>query len=236
MKLFKDNTTGMMLISITDKKEYLLYFDGLPYIGNLDNVSEVDTNGSVPKFHRQHVAEEDFDINDDAEWHLKDVLYVPISGKTVKFRVEHISDNKIYFVAVDTVDESKMVDMNRFLDDYLESMPKTLVDRMTEIEHKVDGKIIRKSKLTLLSYANVAKNTENRKLDGSDDILFDGLLTEAERCKNRGKKSDSYWLDTPSRDYSNSSATINFDGAVNANGWITNIYAVVPCFALERKR
>lgn len=235
MKLFRDDTTGMMFISIADKKENLLHFDGSPYIGNLDNVSEVDTDGLVPKFHRQHVVEEDLDINDDAEWHLKDVLYVPIGGETVEFRVEHISDDKVYFVAIDAITSSAMTDTNQLLNKYLSNMPKSLVNRMADIEHKVDGEVICKGKLALLSLANVVKDVQNYKLDGTDDIPFGGLLTEAERCKNLDKETNQYWLDTPDSEHAKLFLCVSYDGMLNTCGRETNIYAVVPCFALKRK-
>lgn len=235
MKLFKDNATGEMLISITERKENLLHFDDSPCIGNLDNVSEVDTDGSVSKFHRQHIIEEVFDINDDVEWHLKDIIYVPIKGEIIVFRVEHISYDKAYFVAVNSVGESSMTDINQFLDDYLESMPKSLVDRMTEIEHKTSGEIVRKSKLALLSYANIVRNTGNYELDGTDDIPFDGLLTEAERCKNdENGETRWYWLDTPGADYSTAFLSVSNGGYPGIHYFASSAGAVVPCFALKR--
>lgn len=236
MKLFKDNTTGEMLISIADKKENLLHFDGSPYIGNLDNVSDVDTGGSVSEFHRHHIVEEDFHINDDAEWHLKDVLYVPISGRTVEFRVEHISNTKVYFVAVDGVGKSTMTAMNDFLDNFLNGCPKSLVDKMCEIERKLDGRIIRKNKIMLLSRANVEVDTEDCNYDGIDGIAFDGILSEAERCKNFENSTLSYWLDTRDRvDFPNTFYSVDFRGGIEAGCDGACLKAVVPCFALPRR-
>lgn len=69
----------------------------------------------------------------------------------VAFRVEHISDEKIYFVAVDAVGKSTLKNINSFLDDYLNKMPKDLVTMMCQNEHCFGDDVVRKSKLTLLS-------------------------------------------------------------------------------------
>lgn len=199
----------------------------------IENVEEDKVQDST----RLHVTEETFNVNEDKDWHLKDVLFVPVEGRTALFRVEHISEDKVYFVAVDAVGKSTMEGMNQFLDDYLSKMPKSLVKRMSEIEHKVNGKIVRKNKLTLLSYANVVRDTDNYKLDGADDILFDGLRTETKRCKNnKNGEIVWYWLDTPSDDSSAYFITVYIYGwPVNGIG-VKHTLAVVPCFSLKRKR
>lgn len=199
----------------------------------IENVEEDE----VKDFTRLHVTEETFNVNEDKDWHLKDVLFVPVEGRTALFRVEHISEDKVYFVAVDAVGKSTMGGMNQFLDDYLSKMPKSLVKRMSEIEHKVNGKIVRKNKLTLLSYANVIRDTDSYKLDGADDIPFDGLLTEIERRKNdKNGKTHWYWLDTPYVDSSTDFMGVDIDGWPYNYGSAMNTGAVVPCFALSRRR
>lgn len=177
-----------MCVSFTDSKDNLMDFDGNVITCSTEDYEEVNTKPKKHEFHRLHIVEESFDIREFCykEWHLKDVLYVPVDNgygkEDVAFRVEHISDDKVYFVAVDAVGRSNMKDMNNFLDDYLKNMPEDLVRNMCEIEHKVVGNLVRRSKLTLLSKGNISDT--NVCCNGVDDILFDGLLTEAERCKN----------------------------------------------------
>lgn len=199
----------------------------------IENVEEDE----VKDFTRLHITEETFNVNEDKDWHLKDVLVVPVDGETKLFRVEHISDDKIYFVAVDAVGESNMKDMNQFLDGYISEMPKSLVDRMIEIEHKMAGEVVCKGKLTLLSYANVVIDTGKYELDGYDDISFDGLLTDAERIKNNENgETYWYWLDTPDTCNSELVRCVGYDGDTRPADWAASHYLVVPCFALPRRR
>lgn len=235
MKLFKDKVTEKLWVEMCEGGN-LMDFAGHSYDGDIGELVEVNTDPNNKEFCRQHIVEEKISIDAEQDWHLKDVLFVPVEGKDVAFRVEHVSEDKVYFVAVDAVGKSTMEDMDQFLNDYLSKMPKSLVERMLDIEHKANGEVIRKSKLTLLSYANVVKDTKNYKLNGADDIPFDGLLTEAERCKNnKTGEARWYWLDTPHVD-----SSAGFMG-VNISGWPSNgntapyAYAVVPCFAIARK-
>lgn len=238
MKLFKETKTGEIFFAPTDSKDFLMRFDGTVVVGNTSDLEEVNTNPVKQNFRRLHIVEEIFSFGCDQDWHLKDVLYVPVDGKEVAFRVEHISDDKVYFVAVDAVGKSTMKNMNNFLDDYLKKMPEDLVRNMCEIEHKVEGNLVRRSKLTLLSRGNISDT--NGRCNGADDILFDGLLTEAERCKNFDGETEWYWLDTPYSSPFVSNST-NFV-LVNTNGNPLNYNsashtgAVVPCFSIRKKR
>lgn len=239
MKLFKNKKTGKMYVTLSEEKDCLVGFDGVPYTGSSDDVEEVSTTASAQDFRRLHIVEETFSAGCDKDWHLKDILYVPVDGKDVAFRVEHISDEKVYFVAVDAVGESNMNNMNDYLDAYLTKMPENLVNIMCEMEHCADGNLVRRSKLTLLSRKNIKDSEFKYDLNGADDILFDGLQTEAERCKNLDGETAIYWLDTPtSSPYAGYSTTfvgvytsgypVNFNNATCA-------IAVVPCFSIRKQ-
>ena len=164
---------------------------------------------------------------------------MPVEGKDVAFRVEHISKDKVYFVAVDAVGESTMLNMNKYLDDYLEKMPKALVNQMCEMEHVVDGNTIRKSKITLLSGKNVLSEVKHG-YTGADDIEFDGLKAEAERCKNLNGKAAWYWLDTPWErsphvDSSTYFIFVSGSGWPHSGSYAATTFAVVLCFSIARK-
>lgn len=235
MRLFKDKITKKLWIEMCEGGN-LIDFAGHSYNADIDELIEVNTDPNSKEFCRQHIVEEKFNIDTEQDWHLKDVLFVPVEGKDVAFRVEHILEDKVYFVAVDAIGKSNMEDMNQFLDDYLSKMPKSLVERMVDIEHKSNGKIVRKSKLTLLSYANVVKDTVNYKLDGADDILFDGLLTETERCKNnKNGETAWYWLDTSWDDSSTIFTYVGIGGWPGYGNYATTTSAAVPCFSVARK-
>lgn len=238
MRLFKDKVTEKLWVEMCEGGN-LIDFAGHSYNGDIDELIEVNTDPNSKEFCRQHIVEEKFNIDADQNWHLKDILFVPVEGKDVAFRVEHISKDKVYFVAVDAVGESTMLNMNKYLDDYLEKMPKALVNQMYEMEHVVDGNTIRKSKITLLSGKNVSSEAKHD-YTGADDIEFDGLKTEAERCKNFNGETAYYWLDTPWKRSPQVDSSTNFI-RVDIGGW-TNCYynatvtsAVVPCFAIARK-
>jgi hypothetical protein len=240
MKLFKNKKTGKMYVTLSEEKDCLVGFDGVPYTGSSDDVEEVSTTASAQDFRRLHIVEETFSAGCDKDWHLKDILYVPVDGKDVAFRVEHISDEKVYFVAVDAVGKSSMTNMNDYLDAYLAKMPESLVNIMCEIEHCADGNLVRRSKLTLLSRKNVKDDEFKYDLNGADDILFDGLQTEAECCKNLDGETMYYWLDTPtSSPYAGSSTHFVF---VYTSGYpgnysnATGTDAVVPCFSIRKQQ
>lgn len=239
MKLFKETKTEEIFFAPTDSKDFLIRFDGTVVVGNTSDLEEVDTAPVKRNFRRLHIVEENFSFGDDKDWHLKDVLYVPVDGKDVAFRVEHISDEKVYFVAIDAVGKSSMTNMNDYLDAYLAKMPESLVNIMCEMEHCADGNLVRRSKLTLLSRKNVKDSEFKYDLNGADDILFDGLQTEAECCKNLDGETMYYWLDTPtsSPNAGNSTGfvTVYCGGDPGYYNSATYTSAVVPCFALKKK-
>lgn len=238
MKLFKDKVTEKLWVEMCEGGN-LIDFAGHSYVGDISELIEVNTDPNKKEFCRQHIVEEKISIDAEQNWHLKDVLFVPVEGKNVAFRVEHVSEDKVYFVAVDAVGESTMVKMNKYLDDYLEKMPKALVNQMCEMEHVVDGNTISKSKLTLLSGKNVSSKVKHD-YTGADDVEFEGLMTEAERCKNLNGETTWYWLDTPWECSPYVDSPIFFMG-VSSSGWPNGIgdvpatVAVVPCFAIARK-
>ena len=203
MKLFRNKNTEEMYISLTDSKDNLMDFNGNIITCSIEDYEEVNTKPKKQEFHRLHIVEESFDLREFCykEWHLKDILYVPVENgygkEDVAFRVEHISDEKIYFVAVDAVGKSTLKNINSFLDDYLNKMPKDLVTMMCQNEHCFGDDVVRKSKLTLLSEKNVSRGKHNCKCNGTDDIEFDGMKSGAERCKNFEGETELYWLDTP---------------------------------------
>lgn len=238
MRLFKDKITEKLWVEMCEGGN-LIDFDGCSYDGDISRLVEVNTDPNSKEFCRQHIVEEKFNIGTDQDWHLKDVLFVPVEGKDVAFRVEHISKDKVYFVAVDAVGESTMVKMNKYLDDYLEKMPKALVNQMCEMEHVCDGNLVRKSKLTLLSGKNVSSEAKHD-YTGADDIEFDGLKAEAERCKNLNGETFWYWLDTPWERSPHVDSSTDFT-VVGSGGWLGTYFymtffgGVVPCFSVARK-
>lgn len=243
MKLFRNKNTEEMYISFTDSKDNLMDFNGNAITCSTEDCEEVNTKPKKEEFHRLHIVEESFDLREFCykEWHLKDVLYVSVDNgyekEDVAFRVEHISDDKVYFVAVDAVGESTLKNINSFLDDYLNKMPKDLVTMMCNNEHCFGDDVVRKSKLTLLSEKNVSRGKHNCKCNGADDIEFDGMKSEAEKCKNFQGKSVLYWLDTPEASLKN--PDFRYFLAIQNNGCLTNCfadctYAIVPCFSIQK--
>lgn len=138
-----------------------------------------------------------------------------------------------------------MTDMNEYLDNFMKEMPEDLLDICGEIEHKVNGQLIRKSKVTLLSYGNTT-GCEN--CNGIDDMQFDGLKTEADRCKNdTNGETCWYWEDTPydyedwdEDSYASHSTNFLYVGATgnpcNGYGIASNPTGVCPCLSILRKK
>lgn len=54
MKLFKNKKTGKMYVTLSEEKDYLVGFDGVPYTGSSDDVEEVSTTASAQDFRRLH--------------------------------------------------------------------------------------------------------------------------------------------------------------------------------------
>ncbi len=171
---------------------------------------------------------------------LGDTLVVPINNNKYIFVVEHIrsmgnGEEKVYFVSKDIITKSKMISgrINNILDELENGIPYELVNIMETFEHKkYDFGLSRK--LNLLSSANLRKDNN---AVGFDDIVFDGMKTEAERCKNYNGETYWWWLcDLWERSpYISDSTGFNF---VNGNGNIINsgnashIIGVVPCFSI----
>lgn len=176
------------------------------------------------------------------DFKLKEVIYVPVEGNEVAFRVEHVTKEKAYLVAVDCIGDSNMLNMNKCLDDFMGKIPKNFLDVCGEIEHKINGNILRKSKVTLLSHGNV---TGDKICNGADDIQFDGMRTDAERCKNNTHgEACRYYEDTPFDSYINldevSCSETDFfnlygNGIPNARTNSLYMLGICPCIAILRK-
>ena len=192
------------------------------------------------------ISEKYFSVSELAkhDFKLKEILKVPTKDRVIPFRVEHVTDEKAYLVAVDCVDRARMTDMNECLDEFMKELPEDFLDICGEIEHKVNGKLIRKSKVTLLSYGNTT-GCEN--CNGADDTQFDGLRSEADRCKNDEKGVVRwYWEDTPYDykdwdEYSYASNSTRFLGVGTGGYPCYNYFAsyasgVCPIIAIKRKK
>lgn len=234
MKLFKHKEKEEYFLSLSDDV-FLAISDGSKYAGNKDTLEEIkqaiESQPVIKDFKRYHITEETATLEKFKDWHLKDILFVPVDGKEIAFRVEHITEHRVYFVAVDIVGKSTMNNMSDFLNDFLKKMPDSLVERMLEMEHSVEGKIIRKSKLMLLSHGNVVYG--DTRCDGADDISFFGLMTEVERCKNFNGKTCEYWTDTPGAGYSTNFRIVSTCGTTS---YYNAGYAggVAVCFSIHR--
>lgn len=166
---------------------------------------------------------------------LKDTITVPIGDKEYAFVVEHIVQDDdcdyVYFVSKDIIAKSSMDDMDETLRKLESEMPEELVNNLREIEHIViiDGeRYVYKSKLNLMSLSNVKENDYHY---GEDDILFDGLKTEAERCKNYEGETYWYWLRSPNISYATNFMYVSNDGITSYGA--SYILGVVPCFSIQ---
>lgn len=62
MKLFKNKKTGKMYVTLSEEKDCLVGFDGIPYTGSSDDVEEVSTTASAQDFRRLHEEANGFSI------------------------------------------------------------------------------------------------------------------------------------------------------------------------------
>lgn len=231
VRRFRDKRTG---------KNYVKLVNGVVLEAVNDNDLELEEIGAEDCTYRHgYTCHSDRKIADVVKdvYRLKDTLDVPVGDKIVTFVVEHINNTSeyddVYFVAKDIVGYSSIEDMEKFLDDFTDKMPTELVDSMKIIEHiaNVDGKDFRfKRKINILSYANLASNDYHF---GKDDILFDGLQTEAERCKN-DKDGETHWYWTCSPYLSNTAnfMLVYYNGTLGYYG-ASGVGGVVPCFSIR---
>lgn len=170
---------------------------------------------------------------------LGDTLVVPINDNKYIFVVEHIrlmgnGKEKVYFVSKDVITISKMTPekINNVLDELENGMPNELVNIMETFEHKkYDFGLSRK--LNLLSSANFRKDDD---AVGFDDIVFDGMKTEAERCKNYNSETYWWWLcdlweRSPGISYSTNFNLVTGYGNLYGNT-AGSVYGVVPGFSI----
>lgn len=230
VKRFRDRRTGKMYVKLDGRNEVL-------EIVNENNLDLVEIGDYV----HSHIVRVEKNIHDvlNTDYSLKDTLTIPIDGEDVVFVVEHIEHadeyDDVYFVSRDIVGKSSMKKMPEYLDEFESKMPSELVSHMKVIEHISESENetkVFKRKLNLLSLANVTK-TDNHY--GKDDILFDGLRTEAERCKNYKSETEVYWLRSPY--LSNSSYFyLVYSGGYLITGSASYVNGVVPCFSIRIKK
>lgn len=247
MKVLRDKVSGEMFVKMNSNDKHVVsLFDQKIYEVNEAQLEEVDVKPkNSASYEVATIKRERFSVGSLAErdWALKEVVTIPVGKKLIPFRVEHITNEKVYLVAVDTVGRSTMKDMDEYLDSFLSNIPKAFLDICGEIEHKVNGYTIRKSKVTLLSYGNTT-GCEN--CNGADDMQFSGLKTEAERCKNNADGETCwYWEDTPYdyEDWDEDSALasgftlflyVNTTGNPYSYGNASSTYGVCPCLSILR--
>lgn len=248
MKVLRDKVSGEMFVKMNPNDKHVVsLFDQKIYEVNEAQLEEVDVKPKNPaSYEVVTIKREHFSVGSLAErdWTLKEVVMIPVGEKLIPFRVEHITNEKVYLVAVDTVGRSTMKDMDEYLDSFLSNIPKAFLDICGEIEHKVNGYTIRKSKVTLLSYGNT---TGCKNCNGADDMQFDGLKTEAERCKNNADGGTCwYWEDTPyyyedwgEDSYVSDSTPFIYvynDGIPRSDNHASGTGGVCPCLSILRKR
>ena len=175
---------------------------------------------------------------------LKDTLAVPIHGNPVEFVVEHIRNiddetDKIYFVAKNIVVRNKMDldEINGILDGIESAMPREFVGQLADFEHTTSNGFEMTRRVNLLSLGNF-QDTEGYCI-GKDDVVFDGFRTEAERAKNYGGESRTYWTCTPwkgerSPGISGSAnfTIVNSYGTLNYGYYASYVGGVVPGFSI----
>lgn len=242
MKLFKNRKTGEMYAQLFDGNSMAISMYNNQGI-NLDEV-DVEEVSTAPvqrnTYKVEHIIEEDSTAAalTEREYHLKDVVHIPVDDKDIAFRVEHIEKhaefNDVYLVAVDAVGRSSMNDMEKFLDDFEDKLPQDLVAILSDIEHVTD-KHTHVGKVALLSLANVGCDDDNQ-CTGNDDIKFDGLQTEAERCKNLNGETEWYWLDTNYVSYSTYFCLVYANGIAGSYHGASYANAVVPCLSIKQKK
>lgn len=233
-KYFRDKKSG----KIYTKIDYMMCAEVVDTTGlDLEEVNESVMARNT--YAVKHWASDTNTIDElmQRKYALKDVVSVPVDGKPVDFRVEHIVHNDdgtdtVYFVSADVVGESTMTDMDQFLDAYTAKMPHELVSRMRVMEHKTSKGHCRKRKLSLLSLGNL-KDTEGYCI-GADDMIFDGLRTEAERCKNDEDGYTSwYWLDTPYLSSATLFMLVSISGYPGNNTNASNAFSVTLSFSIQ---
>jgi len=245
MKLFRDKKTSEIFMQLNEIQVMSLHDNSIHDLSLLD-LECVDVSPKNPTLYEvDTIKRERFSLGrlQEHEWVLKEVVMIPVDGKPIPFRVEHITDEKVYLVAAGIIGESSMNDMNEYLDNFMNRLPKDFLDICSVIEHKVNGATIRSSKVTLLSHGNL---TGCEYCNGTDDMQFDGLKTEADRCKNNTDgETRWYWQDTPYnyKDFDGSALASNspyflgvyYTGYPTGTSYAGNTYGVCPCLSIYKR-
>jgi hypothetical protein len=234
MNVLEDKKSSELLLQVNENDNFVISLhDGCVSVKTNLDLGEIETKKVENQYRFERITDESFSVGWLAkhDFRLKEVFYIPVNGVEIPFRVEHITDEKVYFVSVNAVGESTMTDMNDFLDDFMGKLPKDLLSIMGEIEHKLNGTVVRKSKVTLVSHGNL---TVDECCNGVDDMLFDGMQTDAERCKNLDGKSCWRWTDSSSVVNSTHFLNVNTSGYPSSYYFASGDCAVCPCISILR--
>ena len=131
-------------------------------------------------------------------------------------------------MAKDIYCKGTMNDIEDTLREIGEKMPPEFVCELRDIMHKSKNGHELNSRVNILSMANIGKEGYDC---GQDDIPFDGLLTEAERCKNYEDETEWYWLSSPNLSSSASFYGVAYSGSAGSSRSASNVYGVVPSFS-----
>lgn len=225
MKCFRNKRDGKLYGEI-DGRFFPLY--------DFDSDEVVEVGGKAHAVHVHGVVNTYDSVRSiiNADYRLKDVLTIPIGERNVDFVVEHIQEveggRNIYFVVKEIYCKGTMNDIEDTLREIREKMPPEFVDELRYIKHKSKNGLELNGRVNILSMANIGKEGYDC---GQDDIPFDGLLTEAERCKNYKGETDWYWLSSPSLSSSASFSYVHAYGSAGTSYNASSVVGVVPSFS-----
>lgn len=231
MKLFKNKKTGKMYVTLSEEKDCLVGFDGVPYTGSSDDVEEVSTTASAQDFRRLHEEANGFSIGcsvnvedptneNKRKYKVGDKFSFSLkNGESVTALAVKEETDGMVFIFEDCL--SKAYPMNDNLMDMLNNeLYKLFPDKIRDAMVSFDGN----SMIRIPTEKEIFGVNKYGEKESDDVKQFEPMKNRRNRIafrnnefewywlKNRGVRSATTFADVSAYGYANGGNASSFDG------------------------
>jgi hypothetical protein len=196
MKLFKNKKTGKMYVTLSEEKDCLVGFDGVPYTGSSDDVEEVSTTASAQDFRRLHEEANGFSIGcsvnneNKRKYKVGDKFSFSLkNGESVTALAVKEETDGMVFIFEDCL--SKAYPMNDNLMDMLNNeLYKLFPDKIRDAMVSFDGN----SMIRIPTEKEIFGVNKYGEKESDDVKQFEPMKNRRNRIAFRNNEFEWYWL------------------------------------------
>ena len=234
MKLFKNKKTGKMYVTLSEEKDCLVGFDGIPYTGSSDDVEEVSTTASAQDFRRLHEEANGFSIGcsvnneNKRKYKVGDKFSFSLkNGESVTALAVKEETDGMVFIFEDCL--SKAYPMNDNLMDMLNNeLYRLFPDKIRDAMVSFDGN----SMIRIPTEKEIFGVNKYGEKESDDVKQFEPMKNRRNRIAFRNNEFEWYWLKNRGVRSATIFAFVNLNGNADAN-YASYSFGVRPLFKIR---